>query len=77
MLESYLDHCFTALMTYGKYVFTTLKTERYFYDYVGDEKSQDHCKFFYHLKLCGVQKSSQLLNPIFRCLTNFAGGPNR
>ena len=43
MMEAYLDHCHTSLATYGKYVFTTLKTERHFYDFVGDQKSEDSC----------------------------------
>ena len=45
MMNSYMDHCWTALMNYGKYVFTTLKTERHFYDFVGDEKAQEHGEF--------------------------------
>eukprot|EP00435_Cladocopium_sp_Y103_P043262 s2437_g12.t1 len=41
MMDSYIDHCAAALVDYGQYVFTTLKTERHFFDFVGDEKSQD------------------------------------
>ncbi|CAL1142982.1 unnamed protein product [Cladocopium goreaui] len=41
LMDSYIDHCWNALMTYGKYVFSTLKSERHFYDFVGDEKAQE------------------------------------
>jgi len=56
-------------MTYGKYVFSTLKSERHFYDFVGDEKAQEHDRFpFVKSKLCDVQRTYQ---------TNFQQGPHR